>query len=347
MSCFSDKITFARSVYYLLTGGWNLRADRLVAILLLLQRHGTRSAPQLAKHLEVSERTILRDIGALSTSGVPIYAERGPNGGFRLVEGYSLDLTGLRSPEVRTFFLHGIDGVLEDLGWYQDAQTARDKLTCAIPEEQKSVAAEVTQRLYVDETPWFSREDSTPFLSILQDAIWKNRRLNMSYKNPNGTVSSRLLEPYALVAKTGIWYLVAERDTQLRVYRVSRITHVDPLDEHFERPTSFDLVQFWSTWTIDFESSLRKYEVLLWVKNDYYKTFVRTTPFPVDRDIQIQPDVPRDYVAVRVTFETMEIACHHILGYGGKVHVVEPLDLRNLVIERARQILTASRVFQD
>ncbi len=175
-----------------------------MAIVLILQRQGIQTASQLAKQLEVSERTILRDMDALSTSGVPLYAEHGPRGGFRLADGYRMDLTGMRSPEVRTLFLHGLDGVLSDLGWIHDAKTAREKLASAVSEEQRATAEDVSQRFYVDETKWFGGGHTSPFLRPIQDAIWETLQLRMTYEKQNGEVVTRVISPLALVAKAGV-----------------------------------------------------------------------------------------------------------------------------------------------
>lgn len=191
---------------------------------------------------------------------------------------------------------------------------------------------------------WFSRKNTTPFLQSLQDAIWTNLRLNMSYQKANGEVSSRVVSPLALVAKAGVWYLVAERDSDVRVYRVNRISDVEPLDEHFVRPGSFNLEEFWNTWAEQFMSNLPRYEVLLWIESVAYETFVRKTAFLIER---CGTDAPEGYVAAQVTFETMEMACAHILGYNFKVFVVEPQDLHTAVMERARRVLNVAEYFLD
>ena len=314
-----------------------MKAHRLVAILLLLQRHGKRTASQLAEHLEVSERTILRDITSLGMAGVPVYADQGPHGGFRLAEGYRVDLTGMRSPELRTLFLRGMDEVLADLGWDRDAGSARTKLFSAMPKDQQPAIDEVAQRFYIDETRWFVSKSSTPFLRSLQDAIWANVRIRLAYQKPGEEASMRIVMPYALVSKAGVWYLVAEGDSGMRVYRTNRVADVEILDDHFQRPESFNLEHFWRTWTRKFESSLPTYQVLLWVEADAYETFVQKTSFPIEPDPSHAPD---GYGAVRVTFETMDIAANHVLSYNFKVFVVEPPELRTLVVERARQILS-------
>ncbi|QSO49206.1 helix-turn-helix transcriptional regulator [Alicyclobacillus mengziensis] len=313
-----------------------MRADRLMAIVLILQRHGMQSAPQLAERLEVSERTILRDMDALSASGVPVYAERGANGGFRLAEGYRVDLTGMKSPEVRTLFLRGLDGVLSDLGWDLDAEAARDKLVSAVSAEHRASVEEVSQRIYVDETRWFGKSIASPFLRPLQEAIWEAVRIHLTHEKSNGQVSVRVVSPLALVAKAGVWYLIAERDTELRVYRMNRITNVEILSEHFERPKDFDLRMFWTRWAKQFVENLPRYEALLWVETGAFDRFMKQTSFPTE---QVHAYAPEGYTAVRVTYETLEMARATVLECSCKVFVASPKELQVAVIERAQQVL--------
>lgn len=306
----------------------------------MLQRNGTMTANQLAKRLEVSERTVLRDISALSVSGVPVYAERGSKGGFRIIEGYELDLSGLRSVEIRTLFLRGNDRLLTDLGWRQDAMAAWNKVSSAIPQEQQSIATELMQRFYIDEAPWFHREDPSAPLKTIQDAIWKERCLDIIYDKPDGRTANRVVNPYALVAKVGVWYLVGEREHELRVYRVSRIKRIGVLDDTFERKSSFNLMEFWDSWTREFEHSRPKYEVYLWVKDEALPDFMNATPWlTVDGEVRIDGAEPDGYVGVRVNFETMEMACRHVLGFGDQLRVIEPQELRSMIVERARSVL--------
>lgn len=311
-----------------------------MAIALILQRHGMQTAPGLAKRLEVSERTILRDMDALSASGVPVYAERGSRGGFRLADGYRMELTGMRSPEVRTLFLRGLDGVLSDLGWNHDAEIAREKIASAVSADQRASADEVSQRIYVDEARWFGRPHTSPFLRRIQDAIWGTFRLYLTYEKGNGDVSSRVVSPLALVAKAGVWYLVAERDAQLRVYRVNRITNVEALSERFERPKSFDLTAFWTAWTKWFVENLPRYEAVLWVESGAFDRFMKQTSFPAQ---QIDVYAPEGYTAVRVTYETPEMARATVLGYDFNVFVVEPHELRKAVVERAHRVISVTQ----
>ncbi|QSO52672.1 YafY family transcriptional regulator [Alicyclobacillus curvatus] len=321
-----------------------MRADRLMTIVLMLQRHGLLTAPQLAERLEVSERTILRDMDALSASGIPVYAERGASGGFRLAEGYRVDLTGMKSPEIRTLFLRGLDGILSDLGWDHHARAARDKLVSAVSTEHRASVDEVSQRIYIDETKWYGESMASPFLQPIQDALWTASRIQLTHEKSSGHISSRVVSPLALVAKVGVWYLVAERDTEIRVYRVSRITNVEVLNEHFERPGSFDIRAFWMSWTKAFVDSLPRYESVLWVETDAVHTFIKHSSFPTKL---IQLNAPDGYASVQVTYETLEIARAHVLQCNCKVFVVSPKELRVAVRKRARELLDIGEQFDS
>jgi len=258
--------------------------------------------------------------------------------------GYVIDLPGLRFHEVRTLFLRGLDGVLSDLGWNHDAETARDKLASAISAEHRTSAEEVSQRIYVDETRWFGKPDTSPFLRLIQDAIWGTYRVRMTYEKGIGAVSTRVISPLALVAKAGVWYLLSEREQELRVYRVNRISNVEVLDEHFDRPESFNLVEFWNTWTKRFMANLPRYEVVLWIGNNALDTFLKQSSFPVER---IDANAPEGYVAVLVAYETMEIARAHVLGYGFEVFVAKPEELRAAVVERVQQVMEITKRFSE
>ena len=184
-----------------------MRADRLLSILMLLQTKGRMTAHDLAEQLEVSERTIYRDLEALSIAGVPLYTERGPRGGCALVDGYQTRLTGLTETEVQALFLLNIAGPLADLGLGRALDDAMLKLTAALPVASRAYAELVRQRFHLDTTWWYHTEDSTSCLQILQEALWQDRKLLLFYHEDGGAWSERLAEPYGLVSKAGIWYL--------------------------------------------------------------------------------------------------------------------------------------------
>lgn len=230
-----------------------MRADRLLSILLLLQSRGRMTARDLAEHLEVSERTIYRDIEALGMAGIPVYAERGPGGGCSLMDGYQTRLTGLTESEIRALFLLKMAGPLADLGLSKALDDALMKLTAALPVAQRHGAEQVRQRIYLDSAGSGQREGALPHLQTIQEAIWQERRLVISYCNDNdgnGIFSHRQVEPYGLVSQDKAWYLVGAvcGEDEKQVFSVGRIKTATMSTERFARPEGFDLPVYWAAY---------------------------------------------------------------------------------------------------
>ena len=197
----------------------SMRASRLVSLLLLLQTRGGMTAAALAEELEVSVRTVHRDVEALAEAGVPIYAERGPQGGIRLVGGYRTRLTGMTEDEAEAMFLSGVPGPAAELGLGTVVAAARLKVLAALPPELRSRASRLSQRFHLDAPGWFMPSEATPWLADLAAAVWEDRRVRMTYDRGDKIVE-REIEPLGLVIKGGVWYLVARADGQVRTYRV-------------------------------------------------------------------------------------------------------------------------------
>ncbi|GAA3487143.1 helix-turn-helix transcriptional regulator [Streptomyces cremeus] len=224
-----------------------MRADRLLSLLLLLQSRGRMTAPQLAEALEVSVRTVYRDVEALGAAGVPVRAGRGPDGGYELMAGYRTRLTGLTRAEAQSLFLAGAPGPAHDLGLGAVLATARLKLQAALPAELAVRARVLEDRFHLDAPAWFREADPVPYLSEVSHAVWEQRKLAVDYRSWKGEVR-RVLDPLGLVLKGGIWYLVARSrgsDAAVRTYRVSRFLSVRDTGEGFERPAGFALAAHW------------------------------------------------------------------------------------------------------
>src|SRR5918995_2096898 len=200
-----------------------MRASRLVQLLLLLQARGRMTAGALSVELEVSERTVHRDVEALSAAGVPVYAERGPHGGIQLIDGYRPRLTGLTGDEAEALFLSGIPGPAAELGLGTVVAAARLKVLAALPGELRARASRLVERFYLDAAGWFRGAEPVPHLSTLAEGVWESRRVTIEYERGDQTVG-RVIEPLGLVLKAGTWYVVAGHEGQLRTYRVSRVT---------------------------------------------------------------------------------------------------------------------------
>lgn len=229
-----------------------MRADRLLALLLLLQNRGRMSAPELAAELEVSVRTVYRDAEALAASGVPVYAERGPAGGFRLLDGYRTRLTGLTEGEADSLALAGMPGAAADLGLGAELATAQLKLAAALPAGLGERSRRIQERFHLDAAAWFRTADPAPLLDVVADAVWRQRVLRAHYRRWGGDVR-RELHPLGLVLKAGNWYLVASvgvasggsGDGDARTYRVSRFLSATVAEEPCGRPDDFDLAAYW------------------------------------------------------------------------------------------------------
>src|SRR5262245_52930524 len=205
-----------------------MRASRLVSLLLLLQNRGQLTAAEIASELEVSERTVYRDVEALAAAGVPIYAERGPHGGVRLVEGYRTRLTGMTSDEAGAVFLSGLPGPAAELGLGTVMTAARLKVLAAMPTELPARATRPVARFYLDAAGWFRPDEAVPHLPLLAEAVWESRVVRAAYDRGD-EITERLLEPLGLVLKGGTWYLVARREGEVRTYRVTRVRGVELL----------------------------------------------------------------------------------------------------------------------
>ena len=224
-----------------------MRASRLVSILLLLQTRGRLTAPQLAAELEVSVRTIYRDVESLSEAGVPIYGDAGPAGGYQLLGGYRTRLTGLTAAEAEALQFAGMPGAAAELGLGTVLATAQLKLDAALPPELRERSARIAERFFLDAPGWYHDGDPSPHLDAIADAVWNQRRIEVRYRRwVAPTDVTRILEPHGIVLKGGKWYVVARCDGALRTYRISQVLSLTPLDEQFERLGGFSLPEYWA-----------------------------------------------------------------------------------------------------
>ena len=316
-----------------------MRADRLLSMLMLLQTRGRLTARQLAIELEVSERTIYRDVTALNASGIPIYTEGGPGGGISLVESYQTDLTGLRPEEAQALSMLNIPEPLVRLGVGQELKAALLKLSAAVPPSVREKQAQARHRIHLDAAWWFQPEEPTPHLQTIQQAVWQDRLLQITYRGDFNAISEQIVAPYGLVAKASIWYLVFSRERHIRARRVSRIVSAAMLPQSFERPADFDLAAFWQKWCADYENDRPRYEVRALVSPSLAARLPRLLQENQPDVLNAPPAAQRDgWQAMTLTFENFETARTRILGFGGAIEVLEPLALRRSVADYARQI---------
>ncbi len=316
-----------------------MRADRLLSILLQLQLHGRLTARELARRLEVSERTIHRDMEALGTAGVPVVAERGVGGGWSLMEGYRTNLTGLSESEVQALFVTKPSRLLADLRLEKASDAALVKLLTALPSVNRRNAELARQRIHIDVSGWNRSSESVPFLPALQDAVWRERRVRMQYGDDD-CASERSVDPLGLVAKGSVWYLVAAVDDTIRSYRVSRVHQVTILEEPCRRPDDFDLARFWDQSSTEFKKQLPRYEVVIRAQASMVRWIRSLMRFGGIDKIDEEDD---GRVRISMHFDAEEVARAVLLGFGEQIEILAPVALRDNVLQTARAIVARGK----
>ena len=315
-----------------------MRASRLVSLLLLLQARGQLTASELASELEVSERTIHRDVEALSASGVPIYAERGVHGGIRLVDGYRTRLTGMTADEAEALFLAGMPGPAAELGLGTVVAAAQLKVLASLPPELRVRASRLVERFHLDTGDWFHTNQPVPHLTVMSDAVWSTTRIVIDYDSGGGPVR-RVLEPLGLVLKAGIWYVVASVDGQVRTYRVSRVVAAERTTEHFERPEGFDLAGYWAESTAAYERDAPRVDVVVRVRPDRMEQLrIAVGDAVVDAAEYLGEPDPEGWLRLRVRLDWPDEAPRALLRAGRWVEVLAPPEIRAQVGATARAI---------
>jgi predicted DNA-binding transcriptional regulator YafY len=317
--------------------GGSMRADRLLSILLLLQVHRRLTARELAKRLEVSERTIHRDMEALSASGIPVTAERGINGGWSLLEAYQTNLTGLNEAEIQAIFLTKPTRLLTDLGLHKASEAALIKLLAALPSLSRRDAEYARQRIYVDASSWHNTEEAVPCLLTLQDAIWQERKLHISYRRGDDSHVERTVDPLGLVAKGNVWYLVAAVESEMRTYRVSRVLSASITDQVCIRPPKFDLAAHWEQSSAHFKANLPRYLATVRVNPAILSRMRYASRFASIEHAEL-PDAD-GWIQLSMRFDVEHNACEYIVSFGAQIEVVEPQALREQVIHAAEEVI--------
>ena len=321
-----------------------MRAARLVQLLLLLQARGRLTAAALADELEVSERTVHRDVEALSAAGVPIYAERGPHGGFQLVDGYRTRLTGLTGDEAEALFLSGLPGPAAELGLGTVVAAARLKVLASLPVELRTRASRLVERFHLDAAGWFHAGESVPHLAVIANSVWEARRLTVGYRRAGGEVD-RILEPLGLVLKAGIWYLVAAADGAPRTYRVSRFSRVTPTGDGFDRPADFDLAAHWQTSISEYERDTPRVRVTIRIAHGSTGALADIVGVRAVRAAETLEEPEWDgWRRLRLWVDWPDEVPARLLALGDRVEVLEPLEVRDQVVALARTVLARHEV---
>jgi deazaflavin-dependent oxidoreductase (nitroreductase family) len=316
-----------------------VRASRLVSLLLLLQTRGRMTAQAIADELEVSVRTVYRDVESLGAAGVPIYADRGPTGGYQLLDGYRTRLTGMTSDEAGSLYLAGMPGPAADLGLGSVLAAAELKLRASLPGELAERADRVRERFHLDAPGWFRADEPTPYLSTVADAVWSGRQLEVRYRRWKAPREvTRTLDPLGVVLKAGRWYVVAGSGSRTTTYRVTNILSASMLSTPVVRPDGFDLASFWRDWASRYEQSVYRGVAT-----------VRMTPAALDRMPYVfPPEMARQaraaagspdasgWLTTSVPIESVRHAHIELLKLGDSAEVLSPPELRALFARTAR-----------
>lgn len=349
-----------------------MKADRLLSALMLLQGHRRLTGRELAKRLEVSERTVHRDMEALSAAGVPVYALRGAQGGWQLAEGWETNVPGLEEQELRALLMAQPPRVLGDLRLASAAERAMGKLMASLPAAMRQQAVSIRERLFIDVEGWRGSRENLSMLPIVQEAVWRDRQLQIRYvrggRDPGGrdrasggatragagseTTGSdatgrdsvnrdgaeRIVHPLGLVAKGSAWYLVAHTADGFRTFRISRIECATLLDDACARPADFDLATHWKNSTTTYQDSLSRYEVTLRVEPRAAAWLKQWRSAWL-----AEPMGAADadgWITCRVQFDCEDEACYVVLGFGQRAEVLAPPTLRDRILAEADAIVT-------
>lgn len=319
-----------------------MRADRLLSMMLMLQSHRRMTAQELSSELGVSERTIYRDVEALSFAGIPVYTQTGINGGIFLDEEYRVSLAALNKHDIQALFATSGHSPLDDLGLKSD--NALLKLLSMLPAIHRNEADYIRQRLYIDPANWFTDDEPPQSLPLVQVAVWDDRRIEMDYQRSDGSATHRIVDAYGLVAKNNVWYMVGRKDSgEFRTYRVSRIKEAELVAGRFDREPEFDLVTYWHAAAQEFRSmmegdsapypvTMQVHPEVVWVFSDIFGgNYTRLS-------------VTAEWVTIQVTYASKMSARMNLGSMGTYVKIIEPAELRNEIVYQAQSIID---LYQD
>jgi len=311
--------------------------------MIVLQVRGRVSAEALARELEVSVRTIYRDVDQLGAAGVPVYAERGRNGGFALLDGFRTNLTGLTAPEADAVSLIGAAQAAADLGLGENAESARLKILASIPAGRGKLAHRVETRFHLDPSPWYARPAPPPMLRPLAEAVWSDRQVSITYESWKRVVR-RTISPLGLVMKAGTWYFAGAVDGATRIYRVAAVQTLELIDTASARPRNFDLAKFWAGAARDFEANLRGETARVRLSPAGVRLLRDVNPAAADA-VATQHPAPAEgaWIEAMIPFERLPHAVREALRMGAEMQVLEPAALRTAIAEEAAKIRALHR----
>ncbi|MBN9109986.1 MAG: WYL domain-containing protein [Pseudonocardia sp.] len=318
-----------------------MRASRLIALLFVLQRRRSATAAELAAELEVSERTIYRDVAALVEAGVPLWTEGGHGGGIRLVEGWRTRLDGLTAQEAAAMLATAAPQLLTALGMGSALVAAQSKMLATLPADLGEHARRIAERVHLDAPGWFQTPAEPPHLATLAQAVWAQKRVRIGYRRGSGTVG-RVVEPLGLVLKAGVWYLVAgvADSEDVRTYRASRVVDAEATGDRFERPEGFDLPGWWAESAARFAGTMLRASVRIRLT----PRGLRALPHVTDTDAATAavaaagPPDTDGWREVTLEVESVEVAAGQLVALAGEVEALDPA-VRTLLATHARALL--------
>jgi predicted DNA-binding transcriptional regulator YafY len=319
-----------------------MRSSRLLSILLLLQTRRQLTARELAEELEVSLRTIYRDVEALAAAGVPVYADQGRAGGYRLVDGYRTKLTGLTEQEAAALFMVGMPGPAAALGLTEQTTGAELKLLAALAPDQRDRAGRLKNRFHLDLPAWYRDAEDSPHLAAIAEAVLHDRRIKVLYRRWEAPREvERVLDPYGLVLKSGTWYVVAATPGGIRTYRVSNILELTATDEAFARPSGFDLATHWQGHLDQFEQRRITGQAVVRISPGLVTRLADLSSTLLLKAIADAAAEPAEdgSITVAVPIESVPNAATQLIHYGNALEVLEPLELRAELSRLARTLV--------
>lgn len=316
-----------------------MRADRLLTMMILLQNRQKMTTKELAHELGVSSRTVLRDMDALSIAGIPVVAERGKTGGWRLMDHFRSQLSGVKLEEMKSLFILPSEKILEDLGLSSAGAAIREKLLATLPDSSKGVLRPFAEKVYIDTGTWKPFHEKQNALHVVQQALWQDQKLSILYQKANGDRSQRVVSPLGLVLKGSAWYLVArcESENDCRNFRMSRILHAEMMPEAFTRPAGFHLPDYWKKSMVQFNESLPVFEAKVLAHVSIIGRLTFTEKFV---EIEIVDPTPNDgMVLVHLRCNTEQEAIQYVLGFGGRMKVNQPEEMVEKIVRQAKAVI--------
>ena len=307
-----------------------MKSTRLLSALMLLQAHGRLSSRELAERLEISERTAHRDMEALSEAGVPVLALRGAQGGWELTKGWRTKVPGLDEAELRALLM-AQPSALGDPRLAAAAERAFGKLLAALPGTMRDQAASMRARLHIDPTGWRPSSEDISMLPVVQDAIARDVKLSFLYTRADGETAPRTVDPFGVVCKQTVWYLVARAPAGMRSYRISRMAKAVALAMPFKRPANFNLAAYWKSSTVEFDKQMKRCNATLALAPEAAKSLRGWCKFSPAAKVAHPGSLPGDWTIVDVEFESLDQAQFVALGYGARADVLAPEELRHRV----------------